>query len=133
MSSRFLAWFFIAAISAPSYSAPEVIHSLQRQYQQQGAQSFSAERGKALWQQEVADKDGVKRACTTCHGMDPAQPGQHVKTKKTIKPMASSVNPARFTDEKKIGQWFTRNCKWTWGRPCTAQEKGDILDYMLTL
>ena len=81
----------------------------------------------------ITNKQGEQRACTSCHGMDPRQSGQHATTKKPIKPMAMSVNSARFSDEKKINKWFTRNCKWTWGRECSPQEKGDILQYMLTL
>ncbi len=43
--------------------------------------------------------------------------------------MAVSVNPERFTKTKKIKKWFKRNCKWAWGRECTAQEKGNFLTY----
>lgn len=133
MSSRFFAWFLAAAISTPVLSGSQLIQEMQTQFTTEGAQAFSAERGKTLWQQEVADAQGVKHACTSCHGTDLTQPGQHAKTKKAIKPMAMSVNKTRFTDEKKVSKWFKRNCKWTWGRECTPQEKGDILEYMLTL
>lgn len=44
--------------------------------------------------------------------------------------MAASVNPKRYTKMKKINKWFKRNCKWTLGRECTNQEKGDILKYL---
>jgi len=47
-----------------------------------------------------------------------------------IDPMALSVNPERYTDPDKIEKWFLRNCKWTLGRECTAQEKGDVLTYL---
>ena len=47
--------------------------------------------------------------------------------------MAPSVNPKRFTDLKKVEKWFRRNCKWTWGRECNAQEKADILQWPNTL
>ena len=45
--------------------------------------------------------------------------------------MAPSVNPKRLTDRSKIEKWFKRNCKWTLGRECTPQEKGDILTFLL--
>jgi len=32
-------------------------------------------------------------------------------------------------DAAKTEKWFLRNCKWTMGRTCTAQEKGDFLAY----
>jgi hypothetical protein len=44
--------------------------------------------------------------------------------------MAPSVNAARLTDQAKIVKWLHRNCKWTLGRECTPQEKGDFLTYI---
>lgn len=89
------------------------------------------EQGQKLWVQEVVDDKGEARACTSCHGTDLTQAGQHKTTQKTIKPMAKSVNSKRYTDDKKVAKWFKRNCKWTWGRECTEQEKSDILAYLL--
>ena len=133
MANRFFAWVLATAIAAPALTGAQLIQDMQTQYKAQGVESFSAARGKTLWEQEVVNSKGEKHACTNCHGADLTQSGQHAKTKKEIKPMAMSVNKARFTEEKKVNKWFTRNCKWTWGRECTPQEKGDILEYMLTL
>ncbi|MEZ5511827.1 MAG: DUF1924 domain-containing protein [Gammaproteobacteria bacterium] len=133
MTSRVFAWMLMAALATPAFSGQQLIEQLQSQYRNQGATTFTAERGKQLWEQQITNKQGEQRACTSCHGIDPRQSGQHATTKKPIKPMAMSVNSARFSDEKKINKWFTRNCKWTWGRECSPQEKGDILQYMLTL
>ena len=83
---------------------------------------FSAERGRATWYQEVEGK-----SCTSCHTDSLESPGRHHKTGKVIEPMAPSVNPKRLSKVRKINKWFLRNCKWTFGRECTAQEKGDIL------
>ena len=47
--------------------------------------------------------------------------------------MAPSVNAARLSSRKQIEKWFKRNCKWTLGRECSAQEKGDLLAYLKTL
>ncbi|MCW8907187.1 MAG: DUF1924 domain-containing protein, partial [Sedimenticola sp.] len=52
---------------------------------------------------------------------------------KAIEPMAPTVNPKRLTEVKQIKKWFVRNCKWTLGRECTAQEKGDFLAYLKNL
>jgi hypothetical protein len=41
--------------------------------------------------------------------------------------MAKSVNPQRLTDPGKAEKWFGRNCRWTLGRDCTPQEKGDFV------
>lgn len=94
-------------------------------YQQQGASQINADRGKQLW---YAKTDG--RSCASCHGDNPANNGKHVKTRKNIKPMASSINPERYQDNKKIEKWFFRNCKWTFGRECNVQEKADILTWL---
>jgi len=82
--------------------------------------------GQAAWQRDVVARDGKPRSCTTCHGEDPRQPGRHVRTGKTIAPMAPSVQADRFSDPAKQNKWFTRNCKWTWGRLCSADEQRDI-------
>ncbi len=91
---------------------------------------FSAERGKELWNSSRTDENGKERNCNTCHGKDLTKPGKHIKTGKEIDPMAPSVNKERYTDLKKIEKWFKRNCKWTIGRECTNQEKGDVLSYL---
>lgn len=93
---------------------------------------INAQRGKELWNQQFT-VPGQQRSCVTCHTADPRQPGKHARTGKLIKPMAPSVNPDRLTDQAKIEKWFKRNCKWTLGRACTEQEKGDVLEYLNNL
>ncbi len=92
--------------------------------------TFDANRGKELWFTKHPGEDGKERDCTTCHGKDLTKGGKHAKTGKPIDPMAPSVNKERFTELKKIEKWFKRNCKWTVGRECTNQEKGDLLTYL---
>ena len=92
--------------------------------------SFNAERGDTLWHKKNTGKDGKERDCTLCHGDDLRKSGKHIKTGKVIDPMAPSVNAKRFTDIDKVEKWLLRNCKWTFGRECTAQEKGDLLTYL---
>ena len=91
---------------------------------------FSAERGKEFWNKPRTDENGKERNCNTCHGKDLTKSGKHIKTGKKIEPMAPSVNKERYTDLKKIEKWFKRNCKWTIGRECTNQEKGDVLSFL---
>ncbi|MDH3354061.1 MAG: DUF1924 domain-containing protein [Chromatiales bacterium] len=101
-------------------------------YKSGGAANFSASNGEKLWQRQVhSAKDNKMRSCSSCHTDNLTQMGKHHRTGKPIKPMAPSANSARFTKVKKIEKWFKRNCKWTWGRECTAQEKGDILTYLI--
>lgn len=96
-------------------------------YRSQGAQEFSAERGEQLW---LTKRD--ERSCGSCHTNNPKAQGKHQKTGKPIKPLAPSVNSERLTSEKTIKKWLARNCKWTLGRECTAQEKGDFLTWLQT-
>jgi hypothetical protein len=120
----------LLAASSVAMATPAT-DALFAQYKSAGAGNFSAEHGKQNWTKEVASKEGEKRSCTTCHNADLTKPGQHNTTKKVIEPMAPSVNAERYTDQKKIEKWFKRNCEWTWGRECTAQEKGDFLKFLM--
>jgi len=106
-----------------------VVDDLQATYRSQGAGPFSASAGEQLWRSSNTHA-GEARSCTTCHHQDLKQPGRHATTGKTIEPMAPSVNPQRLTDAAKVEKWFRRNCHWTLGRTCTAQEKGDVLEYL---
>lgn len=100
-------------------------------YQTSGAGPFSAQKGEQLWRQEVVNtKDGRARSCTTCHGSDLRSIGKHAKTGKAIEPLSPAANAERLTSARKISKWFKRNCKWTWGRECTPQEKGDLLNFI---
>ncbi|MCP4077934.1 MAG: DUF1924 domain-containing protein [Gammaproteobacteria bacterium] len=107
-----------------AYANPTV-DNLSLKYQQQGAGVVVPEQGKDLWYAKNGD-----RSCTSCHGGSPTQTGKHIKTGKVIKPMAASKNPERFQDSKKVEKWFLRNCKWTFGRQCTVQEKIDTLSWL---
>ncbi|MEW7996800.1 MAG: DUF1924 domain-containing protein [Candidatus Thiodiazotropha endolucinida] len=102
-----------------------------KSFQASGAGPFSAEQGRDAWVRAVIDKkSGKPRSCSDCHGEDLSKAGKHIKTGKRIEPMAPSANAKRLSDPKKINKWFKRNCKWTWGRVCTPQEKGDLLLYL---
>lgn len=93
---------------------------------------FSIERGKTFF---AATHQGGKPAtpsCTTCHTADPKKAGS-TRAGKVIDPMAASVNPRRFTDEKEVDKWYRRNCTDVLGRECTALEKGDVMVYLLSL
>ena len=94
--------------------------------------SFSSQRGEKLWNSQFT-VSGQQRSCASCHTTDPRQVGKHIRTGKVIQAMAPSVNADRITDQSKINKWFKRNCKWTLGRVCTNQEKGDVLEYLKSL
>lgn len=115
----------LGAFTSQQAAATEVSQQLIKGFQQAGARTPSAERGKALWTQKNGD-----RSCSLCHTENLANTGKHHKTGKLIKPMAPSINSERLTDAKKVNKWLRRNCKWTLGRECTAQEKADVLSWI---
>jgi hypothetical protein len=104
----------------------EAVTVLLQELSVEAGEPFAAEAGRRRWFQ---DHEG--RSCTTCHSESLDGPGWHEKTGKLIEPMAPSVNPERLTNRRKIDKWFLRNCKWTLGRECTAQEKGDFLIWLV--
>ncbi|MEJ2694026.1 MAG: DUF1924 domain-containing protein [Candidatus Thiodiazotropha sp.] len=123
--------FITALLTLPAVAYADAIETLLDQYRQEGAAQFSAVQGQTRWEMvRPAKADYGKRSCNDCHGADLRQVGKHAKTGKRIEPMARSVNPERLTDMAKIEKWFRRNCKWTLGRVCTPQEKGDFLVFL---
>jgi len=118
----------ILLLAAAGLQAADV-NEIQSHYRSQGGGPFSFDRGAMLWSSQPYEG----RQCADCHGTGLTQAGRHQRTKKPIEPMAPSVNSNRYTDLKEVEKWFTRNCKWTWGRECTAQEKGDLLEYLKQL
>ena len=112
----------IVCLSMFASVSADVTGELIQEYKAKGATSASQERGAALWKKDVNG-----RSCTTCHTLSVKNEGKHQKTGKRIKPMAPSVNPKRLTKKRKVKKWLLRNCKWTFKRECSAQEKSDIL------
>ncbi len=106
------------------------VTTLLLQYQSESAINFSVQQGRELWQKKFNATSGETRSCTSCHSKNLTVTGKHIKTKKTIEPMAPSVNSKRLIKIKTIKKWFKRNCKWTLGRECSAQEKGHLLKYI---
>jgi hypothetical protein len=113
---------------APPLAHADVVADLLRQYESQGGSRFTASTAESLWNKPFPEaKSGEKRRCSQCHTEDLRRAGKHAVTGKAIEPLAPSANPKRLTDAEHIEKWFTRNCKWTFGRECSAQEKGDFL------
>lgn len=117
----------VVLVSLVAGSAPAAAGRIEHidTYRSLGVENADAQRGRQLW---FAVDGG--RGCTSCHGDAPADAGKHVKTGKPIEPMAPSINPRRYRSARTIEKWFLRNCKWTYGRECSAQEKADILTWL---
>jgi hypothetical protein len=90
---------------------------------------FSAARGAEFFR----GTHGGDWSCGSCHGLDPRAVGEHAVTGKRIEPLAPGANPERFTRPAKVEKWFKRNCNDVLKRPCTVQEKGDVLAWLLSL
>ena len=117
------------AAGAQSPAAIQQTLEAEARHASPGFSGFSAQRGHDLF---VATH-GREWSCATCHTADPRQAGRHATTQKPIAPLAPSANPDRFTSPAKVDKWFRRNCADVLGRPCTSQEKGDLLAWLLSL
>lgn len=95
----------------------------------QAAKPGQAERGRVFF----TSRQGGEWSCSSCHGNPPTSPGKHASTGKSIAPMAPAANPDAFTDTAKVDKWFRRNCKDVLSRECSAQEKADLLAYLIKL
>lgn len=121
----------VLVVSNAAAATSPVEEALYAKYSAAGAGPFEAAAGAARWVQEFQPEDGgPARACSTCHGTDLTRPGEHVRTGKPIEPLAVSANPERLQDIKHVEKWLLRNCRWTLGRECTAQEKGDFVRFI---
>lgn len=90
---------------------------------------WSAQRGQAFFN----GTHGGEWSCASCHTENPLAGGRHARTGKAIAPLAPAANAERFSDAAAVEKWFRRNCNDVLGRACTAQEKGDVLQYLLSL
>lgn len=90
---------------------------------------FSGQRGEMFFR----ETHGSEWSCSSCHTSNPLAPGRHARTGKPIASLAPAANPERFADSGTVDKWFRRNCNDVLGRLCTAQEKGDVLQYLMSL
>ena len=109
---------------------PEVDAYMQ-QLQAEASQPFDAKRGEAVFTSEHIGKKGEKIACTTCHSVNLADTGKNINTGKVIDPLSPKANPTRLTNVKEVQKWLRRNFKDVYNREGTAQEKGDVLTYII--
>jgi len=94
-----------------------------------GFSGFSAARGEQFFKSTHAND----WSCSTCHTQNPTAQGKHTRTGKILLPLSPNANAERFTDQAKVDKWFKRNCRDVLDRECTAQEKGDVLTYLMSL
>jgi mono/diheme cytochrome c family protein len=96
-------------------------------------QAFSATRGEQFYHAKRSHSNGKSVSCAACHTDNPKAVGRNEKTGKEIQALAPVANKERLTDSAKVEKWFKRNCQDVMERACTAQEKGDVLAYLMSL
>lgn len=119
----------LLAAGTDTPAALQARYAAAAQLEAPGSGGLQAERGRQFF----ASRHGAEWSCSSCHTPDPRTNGRHAVTGKTLKPLAPSANPERFTDAAKVEKWFRRNCKDVLSRECTAREKGDVLAYLQSL
>lgn len=128
---RFWAWVGLCALQAmhTAHAADTSPAQQLTHWTAQAGAPAKAERGQALFNQ----RQGGEWSCASCHGTPPTAQGKHASTGKTIAPLAPAFNAKAFTDTAKVDKWFKRNCKDVFSRECSAQEKADVLAYLIQL
>jgi hypothetical protein len=122
-----------SALAAGNDSARAALladYAAQTKAQNPSFAGFSAERGRALYLGPHSGGNADTPACAACHTATPTATGRHVKTGRSIEPMATSANPSRFTDPAQVEKRFDRDCPNVLGRACTALEKGDFITFL---
>jgi hypothetical protein len=84
-------------------------------------------------EQFFTNKHGKEWRCASCHDLPPTHDSKHIVTGKVIKALSPNSNPDRFSDHAKVEKWFKRNCHDVLGRECDAQEKADVLAWLMTV
>lgn len=120
----------LQAVATPSAHAADTSPAQQlNHWTAQAGAPAKADRGQALFNQ----RQGGEWSCASCHGTPPTAQGKHASTGKAIAPLAPAFNAKAFTDTAKVDKWFKRNCKDVLSRECSAQEKADVLAYLIQL
>lgn len=122
------AWAALASGPAQAQATPA--RALLAAYTAQAGGSASAEQGKAFFTRRFGrDFD----SCASCHTDTPTRPGKDLVSEKPIAPLAPAAAPQRFSDKANVEYRFAQNCKDVVGRDCSAQEKADVLSWLLGL
>lgn len=134
MRNLFVLMGLLFSINVSAATPQELLKQYEGQAKKESAsfKGFSADHGANFYKAERMHSDGKKVSCSTCHTSDPRNQGKS-RANKVIEAMAPSENPQRFTDAAKVEKWFGRNCKDVLERTCTSQEKGDYIEYLLSI
>lgn len=92
---------------------------------------FDAARGKEIFTSTHTGKQGKPISCTSCHTTNLSNSGKNSLTGKVIEPLSPKANLQRLTSVKEVKKWLKRNFVDVYAREGTAQEKGDVLTYII--
>jgi mono/diheme cytochrome c family protein len=102
-----------------------------RAYAAKAGSPPSAERGEKLFNSK--NKGGTFESCADCHTAVPTQAGRDLLAEKSMPALAPAANAKRLTDAYRVETAFRLNCKDVMSRECTAQEKADVLSWLIGL
>ncbi len=94
-------------------------------------QDFDYKRGEKIFTTEHMGKKGKLISCVSCHTDELTQNGENVSTGKLIEPLSPFANSKRFKKVKSVKKWLRRNFRDVYKREGTAQEKGDVVTYIV--
>lgn len=122
----------IATISNASV-VQDYLNSLEKEVLKQNSnfKGFDEKKGEEIFTSKHIGKKGKEISCVSCHTVNLNKTGENFFTGKEIKPLSPKVNPKRFTKLKTIKKWIRRNFNDVYKREGTAQEKGDVVTYII--
>jgi hypothetical protein len=125
--------FFSMSLMAASGEVVQYMNELSKTAKVENSSftGFDATRGKEIFTSTHTGKQGKPMACTSCHTTDLANSGKNALTGKVIDPLSPRANPQRLTSTKDVTKWLKRNFMDVYAREGTAQEKGDVLTYIM--
>lgn len=92
---------------------------------------FDLKKGEEIFTSKHIGKKGKEVSCVSCHGRDLSKTGKNFFTAKEIEPLSPTANSQRFSEVKTIEKWLRRNFNDVYNREGTAQEKGDVITYII--
>ncbi len=121
----------LTALLAPAAWAQTPAENILASYVKRAGAPASAERGQAFFTRQ--HKGGVFDSCSSCHTADPLKRGRDEVAEKPIPALAPAVTKKNFTDASRVEHLFKLNCKDVLSRECTAQEKADVIAWLISL
>lgn len=128
-----IALLFSTSLMAASPEVVQYMNELSKTAKAQNSSfsGFDVSRGKEIFTSTHTGKQGKPMACTSCHTVNLANAGKNSLTGKVIDPLSPRANPQRLTSTKEVTKWLKRNFMDVYAREGTAQEKGDVLTYIM--